>query len=250
VVITRRRRRAATATRLPVLIGIAALIVALVAACGGNSTPPPVVAGSPSQSAAPSQPAAPFTPSTQAPSAGASGGSSAVPSGGPAESPSPQGSETPVPTVSPSPGPGSTDACSGTAENRDFYAALAASVAWDVYCPVLPPGWFVDSAPNSGLYRLSNGGRLSITYRGPNGARLVIREGSYCAGLPDCIPSGTDVGSARFGDRDARLLDLGSGSWLVVVAPAGADVEWQATGSGMDGPTLAGYTAAFSRVDQ
>jgi len=232
--------RAAPAPRLLALIGVAALV----AACGGTPTPSPVTAASPSPSAASS------APSTQAPSASSSGGASLVPSVGPDESASPQASETPLPTVSPSPRPGSADACSGTAENRNFYAALAASVAWDVYCAVLPPGWFVDSAPNSGSYRLSNGGRLSITYRGPNGARLVIREGSYCAGLPDCIPSGTDVGSARFGDRDARLLDLGSGSWLVVVAPAGADVDWQATGSGMDGPALAGYTAAFARVDQ
>jgi hypothetical protein len=152
----------------------------------------------------------------------------------------------PLPTVSPSPRPGSANACSGTAENRNFYAALAASVAWDVYCAVLPPGWFVDS----GSYRLSNGGQLSITYRGPAGARLVVREGSYCAGVPNCIPSGTDAGSARFGERDARLLDLGSGSWLVVVASAGVDVGWQATGSGIDGPALVGYTAAFARVDQ
>jgi hypothetical protein len=232
--------RAVPAPRLFALIGVAALV----AACGVTPSPSPVTTGSLSPSAAS------FAPSTEAPSASASGGASSVPSVGPDESASPQVSETPLPTVSPSPQPGSADACSGTAENRNFYAALAASVAWDVYCAVLPPGWFVDSAPNSGSYRLSNGGRLSITYRGPNGARLVIREGSYCAGLPDCIPSGTDVGSARFGDRDARLLDLGSGSWLVVVAPAGADVDWQATGSGMDGPALAGYTAAFARVDQ
>lgn len=151
-----------------------------------------------------------------------------------------------MPNVSPSPRPGSADACSGTAENRDFYGALAASVTWDVYCPVLPVGWFVES----GSYRLSSGGQLSITYRGPDGARLVIREGSYCAGSSACVPTGTDAGSARFGDRDARLLDIGSGSWLVVVTPAGADVDWQATGSGMDGPGLGGYTAAFARVDQ
>lgn len=234
--IPHRSWRAAPAPRLLAVIGVAALV----AACGGTPTPSPVTAASPSPSAASS------APSTQAPSASSSGDASLVPSVGPDESASPQASETPLPTVSPSPGPGSADACSGTAENRNFYAALAASVAWNVYCAVLPPGWFVDS----GSYRLSSGGRLSITYRGPNGARLVIREGSYCAGLPDCIPSGTDVGSARFGDRDARLLDLGSGSWLVVVAPAGADVDWQATGSGMDGPALAGYTAAFARVDQ
>jgi len=243
---THRCSRAAPAPRLLVLIGVAALV----AACGGTPTPSPVITPSPVTTGSLSPSAASSAPSMQAPSASASGAASPVPSVGPDDSASPQVSETPLPTVSPSPQPGSADACSGTAENRNFYAALAASVAWDVYCAVLPPGWFVDSAPNSGSYRLSNGGRLSITYRGPNGARLVIREGSYCAGLPDCVPSGTDVGSARFGDRDARLLDLGNGSWLAVVAPAGADVDWQATGSGMDGPALAGYTAAFARVDQ
>ena len=236
VAMTRRSWRAAPAPRLLALIGVAALV----AACGGTPTPSPVTAGSPSPSATSS------APSTQAPSASSSGGASLVPSVGPDESASPQASETPLPTVSPSPRPGSADACSGTAENRNFYAALAASVAWDVYCAVLPPGWFVDS----GSYRLSNGGRLSITYRGPAGARLVVQEGSYCAGVPDCIPSGTDAGSARFGERDARLLDLGSGSWAVVIASAGVVVSWQATGSGMDGPALAGYTAAFARVDQ
>lgn len=151
-----------------------------------------------------------------------------------------------MPTASPSPQPGSADACSGTAENRDFYAALAGSVAWDVYCPVLPSGWFVES----GSYRLSSGGQLSITYRGPGGAHIVVREGGYCAGRSDCIPTGTDAGSARFGEREARLLGLGNGSWLVVVATAGGDVSWQATGTGIDGPTLAGFTAAFARVDQ
>jgi hypothetical protein len=117
-------------------------------------------------------------------------------------------------------------------------------VTWNVYCATLPPGWFVES----GSYRLSNGGQLSITYRGPDGARLVVHEGGYCAGVPDCIPPGTDAGSARFGERDARLMDLGDGSWLVVVASTGGDVAWQATGTGMDGSTLAGYTAAFARV--
>ena len=238
---THPRWRAVPAPRLLALIGVAALV----AACGVTPSPSPVTSPSPFPSAASS------APSTLAPSASAVGGGGATtPSVGPDGSASPQASETPLPTVSPSPRPGSADTCSGTAENRDFYAALAASVAWDVYCPVLPPGWFVGSDPNSGSYRLANGGQLSITYRGPDGARLVIREGSYCAGLPDCIPSGTDAGSARFGDRDARLLDLGNGSWLVVVATAGGDVDWQATGSGMDGSALAGYTAAFARVDQ
>jgi hypothetical protein len=241
VATTHRRPRAAGVPRLLALIGV----TAFVAGCGGTPTPSPSAAGSSSPSAATSAAA-----STQAQSASPVSDGFPTPSAEPDGSPSPDASGTQLPTAGPSPRPGSADACSGSAENRDFYAALAASVAWDVYCPVLPAGWFVDSGPNSGSYRLANGGQLSITYRGPDGARLVIREGNYCAGRPDCIPSGTDAGGARFGDRDARLLDLGDGSWLVVVASPGGDLAWQATGSGVDGSALVGYTAAFARVDQ
>lgn len=224
--------RPGRATRLVAMLGVAVLV----AACASTPTPPPSASGSPAPSQASSTPAA---------SPGVSDAASAVPSAGSDGSPSPGGSATPVPSAGASPRPGSADACSGTAENRDFYAALAASVAWDVYCATLPQGWFVES----GSYRLSNGGQLSITYKGPGGARLVVREGGYCAGSPDCIPTGTDAGAAHFGDRDARLLDIGDGSWLVVVVPT-ADVGWQAVGTGMDGAALGAYTAAFARVDQ
>ena len=230
-----RPRGAEPVLRFLALIGIAALV----AACGASSTTAPTAAGSPVPSAETSaQPSA-------GPSASPADGS-AAPSVEPGGSPSPQGSATPFPAASPSPRPGSADACSGTAENRDFYSALATSVAWNVYCPVLPPGWFVAS----GSYRLSNGGQLTITYRGPAGASLEVREGGYCSGQSGCIPTGTDSGSASFGDLPARLVDLGNGSLLVLAAPPGSDAAWQATGTGMDGPTLAGYTVAFARVDQ
>ena len=226
------RHRSQRATRLVAMLGVAVLV----AACGATPTGPPGASGSPAASGAPSGPAA---------SASGSDAASAAPSLGSDGSSSPEGSATPFPSAGASPRPGSANACSGTAENRDFYAALAASVAWDVYCATLPQGWFVES----GSYRLSNGGQLSITYKGPDGARLVVREGGYCAGKPDCIPTGTDTGAARFGDRDARLLDIGNGAWLVVVIQT-ADVGWQAVGTGMDGAALGAYTAAFARVDQ
>jgi hypothetical protein len=226
------RPRPGRATRLVAMLGIAVLV----AACGATQTSQPPASGSPAASQASAEPAA---------SPSGTGTASAAPSAGSDGSPSPQGTASPLPSADASARPGSADACSGTAENRDFYAALAASVAWDVYCATLPQGWFVES----GSYRLSSGGQLTITYKGPGGARLAVREGGYCAGQAGCIPAGTDAGAARFGDRDARLLDIGNGSWLVVVVPT-ADVGWQAVGTGMDGTALGAYTAAFARVDQ
>ncbi len=134
---------------------------------------------------------------------------------------------TPDPTPRPSGTAGPAAACTGSAENRAFYASVAEDVAWDVYCPVLPAGWFVDA----GTFRLAGGGRLEIDYKGPAGARLEIRQGAYCRGDDDCIPAGPDAGTASFGGRPARLIDVGDGRWLVVAE--GGDVNWEVLSSGL-----------------
>jgi hypothetical protein len=226
VTLTRGTRRIG---RRPVAFVLLLALSLVVAACGDADGP----------TAAPSTGAATPRPSTEpAPSS--------APSSEPTEEPT--GETTPPPTDEPSgsPGatasPGSADACTGNDENRAFYAAVAEDVTWDVYCAVLPAGWFVDS----GSFRLAGGGRLEIAYKGPGGQRIEMREGAYCADDDDCIPTGPDAGTASFGDRPARLVDAGDGAWLVV--SEGGDVNWEATGRGMDGPTLAGYTAAFALV--
>jgi hypothetical protein len=215
-----------------VLIALVVLAL-LVAACGTSESP------------------------TAAPSAGsATPGSSSAPGatdgpiGGPTEQPTgeatepPTGTPTDAPSESPGSSPGSADACSGNDENRAFYEAVAGDVTWDVYCAVLPAGWFVDA----GSFRLAGGGKLEISYKGPGGQRIEMRQGTYCAGVDGCIPTGPDAGSASYGDRPGRLVDIGGGSWLVVAE--GGEVDWEAKGIGMDGPTLAGHTAAFVKVGE
>ena len=191
--------------------------------------------------------------STPAPSAGSTtpGSTNAPgPTGGPTEQPTgeatepPTGSPSGAPTDTPAPSAGSADACSGSDENRAFYASVAGDVTWQVYCAVLPAGWFVDA----GSFRLAGGGKLEISYKGPGGQRIEMRQGTWCAGVDDCIPTGPDAGSASYGDRPARLVDVGGGSWLVVAE--GGDVNWEAKGLGMDGPTLASHTAAFALVGE
>jgi hypothetical protein len=227
-------------------IGALAVAALLVAACGGSVSAPPSATGTRTPPA--SQPAPTDEPSQ---------------SGTPTEEPTPE--LTPKPTASAeatplgpsgspvgpsgSPGatasPGAADGCTGNDGNRAFYAGVAADVAWDVYCPVLPAGWFVET----GRFRLSGGGTLEISYKGPGGQRIAIREGHYCAGQTGCIPAGPDAGTASFGGRPARLVDAGGGAWLVV-ADGGDGLSWEATGTRMDGPTLAGYTAAFVKVGE
>ncbi len=125
--------------------------------------------------------------------------------------------------------PGSAPACSGSDENRDFFASMAAAVEWTVYCPVLPDGWFV----GDGHYRLADGGWMEITYEGPGGAGITLRQGAFCAEADGCVPSGREVGEAAFGDRTGRLVAGDDGSWSVAV-DRGATPSWLLVVTGLD----------------
>lgn len=124
---------------------------------------------------------------------------------------------------------GSAADCSGSDENRDFYASMAAAVDWTVYCAVLPDGWFVDD----GQYRLAGGGWMEIGYNGPGNARIMLREGAFCHDVSGCVPSGREVGETAFGDRIGGLVAGNDGSWSVVVG-RGATPSWLLVVSGLD----------------
>lgn len=151
----------------------------------------------------------------------------------------------PAPTDEPSPtaGTGPAAACAGNDENRDFYAAVAESVAWTVFCPVLDGSWFVDS----GQYRLAGGGWMEIAYRGPGGARIELREGAACT-TEGCVPSGDDAGEHPFGTLTGTLLELGDGEWAVVV-DSGASPSWTIVGIGLERSAFEGIAAGLTLVE-
>ena len=179
-------------------------------------------------------------PTPAAPSPASTAVSSAAPSLEPSEPPDAASPE-PTDSATPTPPPASTDpsesaeagsgveACSGTDDNRDFFAGASSALAWPVYCASLPQGWFVQT----GEYRLRNGGFLAITYKGPGGALLELQQGAICGSVEDCAPEGDELGDASFGNRNGTLVDLGDGRLAVVVDP-GAAVSWIATGTGIE----------------
>jgi hypothetical protein len=134
----------------------------------------------------------------------------------------------PPATEAPSTGSGSAAACTGSDANRDFYADAAAALDWAVYCPVLPSGWFV----NTGEYTLRDGGRLTIEYKGPGGARFALDESASCVTAQGCPPSGTEVGPAEVGDRNGMLMALDDGGFAAYATDGTG--AWLATGTGLD----------------
>jgi hypothetical protein len=132
--------------------------------------------------------------------------------------------ETPRPSIP----LGTAAGCTGEERHQDFYADVAAAVDWDVYCAVLPDGWFFEA----GSYRLASGGRMAASYRGPGGTSLELQEGAFCTDGSGCVPAGQDGGRAQFGDRDATLV-IGDDGSLAIVADRGAAISWLAIGRGL-----------------
>lgn len=149
----------------------------------------------------------------------------------------------PDPSEDASSGPvGAATDCTGTAENRTFFESVSAAVAWTVYCPVLPSGWYVEQ----GSYRLADGGRLVIGYRGPGGAHITLSEGAWCTDGSGCLPGGAEVGTAAFGDRDGTLL--ADGSRCVIAVEPGAALSWRLDSDGLDEATVRAFGSALIAV--
>ncbi len=244
--------------RIPTALVAAMAVTLLVAVVACGSSPADVPAGTAKASAAGAAAASPEPAASAEP--GATDGPAATdqPSGdtaAPGSSAEPAATDeqagpavTPGPAGTPEPSPGA-EACTGSAENRDFFAAAAEAFSWDVYCPVLPEGWFVDT----GSYRLADGGRLEVTYRGPGGEGIEVRQGAWCTSdAGSCAPRDHEIGPAAFGDRQGLLVALGgseSDGYAVYVDP-GAAPSWSIAGSGMDEAAFTAIAAALHRVSE
>jgi hypothetical protein len=184
---------------------VGALLLLLVACGQATSTEQPTDTAQPS-STPPSPAETPTTePSTESPTENPTASASLEPA-----TPEPA---TPPPAATPGSGTGSAASCSGSDENRDFFASMAAAVDWAVYCPVLADGWFVDD----GRYRLAGGG-------GSDQLRRPGTAGSSQQGLRstgDGCARGRDVGAVDFGDRTGSLIagDDGPGQSSSIGAP-------------------------------
>jgi hypothetical protein len=135
--------------------------------------------------------------------------------------------------------------CTGEPKNQAFFAEVAASVSWSVYCGVLPDGWFVQH----GTYELDAGGQMAVTYQGPAGVHIQLQEGVFCA--PDatgCAPQDEALGPTSFGDdRTGTLVGLSPGYAIYVDVTPGKP-GWAAATVDLDEASFVRLVAALHEV--
>jgi hypothetical protein len=213
-------------------------VALLLAACGTTQPSSNAASQEPSTSAAPT-PAA----------SGGSGESASPPmSVGPAESPSapaasPTASESPAASGSPgasaSTSPGIADACTGSADNRAFFASAAEGLDWTVLCAVLPERWILQT----GSYRHTHGGQLHVEY-GRSTQALVLDEGAFCTAADGCVPPGTDAGDASLGPLAGTFVELDDGGFAIVV-DRGSSPSWLMVTHGLTAARTRAFGAAL-----
>jgi hypothetical protein len=208
-------------------------LVVLLAACGGTVSPGRTTPAAVTPGQATRAPAA-----THEASAGPGSTDEPTPTDEPATSEAPTPSESP----SGSPGTDAAAACSGSEANRVFFAGVAQAVEWPVLCGVLPKGWFV----SQGSYRLANGGKLIIGYKGPGGASITLSEGAWCTAADGCVPAGSELGAAALGPLAGRMYQTADG--FAILSAAGENPSWLMTTAGLDRGTTTSFAAALAQV--
>jgi hypothetical protein len=216
------------------------------AACGGGS-PTEGATGGPDEPSRTATTLPAGSPSSATVSPDPTGGGQATPE--PGDEASPSGAPAPGASEEPSPSADATDdvtggaaACSGSEANREFFEGIAKAVEWPVLCGVLPRGWFV----SEGAYRLANGGKVVIGYKGPAGATLTLSEGAFCAAADGCVPDGENLGAAALGPLDGTLHESPDG--FAVIAAAGENPSWLLEAEGLDRLTTESLAAALAEV--
>lgn len=158
-------------------------------------------------------------------------------------SPAPESSPSGDAGSSPAAGPG--DICTGSYDNKKFWSQAASWLSFDVYCPVLPAGWVLLAAD----FETKDGGVVTATYGGNGGARIEIKQGTFCtSGLSACSGHDVVLGTANFGDMAGSLDSLGPGLGYAIYISPGTPPSWQIQGSNVTQDAFVAFAASLVKV--
>ena len=92
------------------------------------------------------------------------------------------------------------------------------------------------------------GDQLTISYKGPGGVSLELKEGSYCTdGESVCQPKVKELGPTLYGDQMGTLFTLEPG-YAVYVNAGTSPPSWAAASVTLDETTFVKLVAGLHRV--
>ena len=225
-------RKAKYAARLGALV-LATVVVLAGCKTASPVTQPPTAASTPTPAATP----------TATPSSTAAPSAVATPT---AVVPEATATAAPSATAAASAAPSSVAGlCSGTADQQAFFAAAAANLSMDVYCAVIPAGWWLASAN----YQQPNGGLLVAGYKNNAGATVEISEGNFCTTTPStCWAVVTTIGTGKFGPLSGTLVTASATPVYGIYVGANTTHSYVITGQGMTQAKFVAIAAAIVKV--
>lgn len=208
-------------------LGLLSLLVLVAAACGTSAAPTQAVI------------TGPLTPTA---TALRTAGQATVTPAGATVTPATTATRTPGATVTPA-ASSDADTCGGSASNKDFFATAAQAFKWAIYCAILPAGWY-----GTGTWAGDPGGELTITYKGPGGVSLELKEGAYCTDDQSiCQPKVKELGPTLYGDLTGTLYTLEPG-YAVYVNAGTSPPSWAAATVTLDETTFVKLVASLHKV--
>jgi hypothetical protein len=205
-----------------------------------GSTPTPTTAPTATPTAAPSATAA--SSASAPPEASATAASEASATAAPEASASAVPPGSPAASATPNPVAGT---CTGTADHQAFFADAAANLPFDVYCAVLPGGWWLQTAE----YKQPNGGYVVVSYTNTAGATIEMSEGNFCTAAPSiCWAVVSTVGTGSFGPLPGTLVVASATPVYGIYVGANTTRSYVIKGSGMTQAKFIAIAAALVKV--
>jgi hypothetical protein len=212
-----------------------------VAGCASTTAPTPIIV---LITPTPGETATPTAEPTTSPSESPSESPSVSPSESPSESPSVSPSESPSESPSPSGSPTSPAAgCTGSEAHKEYFANAANNLPFDVYCAVLPSGWWLQASE----YHRANE-YLYVLYRNNAGIEVILISGRLCADLSTCMDLFPVLDSASFDGLAGTMRSIGGSGHGVFVSPHSVPGYALVNPTGLSQAKVAQYAAAVIKV--
>jgi hypothetical protein len=138
-------------------------------------------------------------------------------------------------------------ACTGTDEQKAFFAEAALKLKFDVYCASLPGGWWFQD----GQFQEPNGGQITVLYKNNAGSTIRLSEGNWCSADPaSCWATASTIGPASYGPLSGTMYVVDSSGTLGIYINPSTTHGYSIKGTSLTQSKFTAIAAALVKVEK